>query len=131
MISVICKLRMICFVLLVSVPIGLMAKADVVTFQHLRANDFVASYTGVRDTELLASGFANYNAGARTTMQWNVEREVILRFGDLNVMAGQYDGINSAKIVLTKATVSEPTSPFFVDMFQIKDANASWAQAAA
>jgi hypothetical protein len=126
MISLICKLRIVCLVLLISGPMVPMAVADTVTFQHLRSNDFVASYTGVRDTELLASGFADYNAGGRTTMQWNAEREAILRFGDVNVMAGQYNGISSAKIVLTKATVSELSSPFFVDMFQISDANAGW-----
>ena len=114
MFSLICKLKMVRFVLLGSVAIAPMAMADIATFQHLRTNEFFTPtpYTGVRDTELLAGGFADYNAGARTTMQWNPEREVILRFGDLNVMAGQYASINSAKIVLTKATLSEPTSPF-------------------
>ena len=121
-----CKLHPVRLVLLVSVSIVPMAKADIVTFQHLRTNDFVTPYTGVRDTELLAGGFADYNAGGRTTIQWNAEREAILRFGDLNVMAGQYGSINSAKVVLTKANASETTSSFFVDMFQIMNANSSW-----
>jgi hypothetical protein len=60
----------------------------------------------------------------------NGQRRVILRFDGLGAMAGTYSSIDSAQIVLKKASGvdTQYASRVNTDMFQISNANANWVE---
>src|ERR1700752_5137839 len=87
------------------------AQAASITFQQDVPNTFYpGGYTATGDNQILGyGGFEGANVGARNTVQLGTGspgqgRRVIVRFDGLAPMAGTYASIDSAQIVLRKAS---------------------------
>ncbi len=130
------KLLMVYMVSLLLVSGVQTVSAETVIFQDGTTNVFVTEYAGTHDNQLIGyGGFETANVGGRNTFQTGTGnplgiRRPIVRFTGLDVMVGGYTSIDSAKIVLEKATLPD----WFVgpitnmDMHAITDANAGWIE---
>ena len=116
------------------------ATALTVEFQDTGSNVFVTDYDGTEDNNQYSEGrFNDLNAG--TALSWQVKTgdggitqhaiQSTLKFGGLDVMAGQYDSIVSASISITASSnPSDPPRPTFtLEALRISDGNADWLQA--
>ena len=130
------KLLMVCMVSLLLVSGAQTVAQETVIFQDGTTNVFVTEYAGTHDNQILNYGtWQTTNVGGRNTFMAGTGvaggiRRPILRFTGLEVMVGGYTSIDSARIVLNKASVAE----FFLgpitdlDMHAITDANAGWIE---
>jgi len=114
---------------------GPVLQGATVQFIEGGGNAFVANYTGVQDAEIFgySGSLFDFNSGATNGMQIgtgnaNQARKLLVRFDGLNVMAGQYASITSAKLVLRNLGSANGGGAFDVSVYQISDANAAWNQ---
>jgi hypothetical protein len=117
---------------------GQRAAAATVSFAEGITNAFVTNYSGTHDTMVVNTpDWEDTNTGGRTSVQAGTgyaggasaqRRRILLRFDNLNVMAGQYASIDSAKVVWKKLAVSGGGSSADVDMFLIHTNNVGWVE---
>jgi hypothetical protein len=127
-----------CFICLLLLPWT--TSAEVVSFQQGGNNIFVAGYSGTDDAQILGadpccSGFEDANIGGKNATQIGnasgaSTRRTLIRFTGLNVMAGQFSSIDSAKIVLRKANGPTGGGTDDIEMVAVDDMNADWVEGA-
>jgi len=115
---------------------GQRAVAATVSFADGINNAFVTNYQGTHDTMIVNTpDWEDTNTGGRNSVQVGTgyaggasaqRRRLLLRFDNLNVMAGQYATITSAKVVFKKLSISGGGSSSDVDMFLMGFDNIGW-----
>jgi len=122
--------------LVVAVLAGQRAAAATVAFADGITNAFVSNYQGTHDTMIVnTADWEDTNTGGRNSVQVGTgyaggasaqRRRLLIRFDNLNVLAGQYASITSAKVILKKLSISGGGSSADVDMFITGFGNAGW-----